>query len=363
MSTGNNKLQRVNRNIPIKEYAEFAVTSKTEPVISIIVPVYNTERYIKSCVESIISQSFEDFELIFVDDGSSDNSYNIIDSFVVKDQRIKLVHQNNAGVSAARNSGLKHAKGDYVVFIDSDDTISCDYLEILYQSITDSKADIVFSGISYVDNGIETNRVILEEGMLHLNSEIDLLVFFNTPLLTSPVSKIYKKDIIRANDLQFDTSLSFAEDKDFNLKYFQYIQNACVISFCGYFYRNVYNSLSKKKYDYEYRIEHKHWQIKKVFFESQHDFGIREKTYLVNQLFYIMYDEMAYISSSSNSIEEMSSRWSKAIKYVDLPFLSSNYGLLAQPIWMKVLVKMGLYKIIFCILKFRIKANNGETSS
>lgn len=331
--------------------------------ISVIVPVYNSEKYIRDCVESILAQIFEDFEAIFVDDGSTDSSFAIINEYVKQDNRIKLLHQNNAGVSAARNLGLKSSKGDYVVFLDSDDTISCDYLQILYQSITDSQADIVFSGISYVDNGIETNRVILEEGMLHLNSEKDLLVFFNTPLLTSPVLKIYKMDIIRANDLQFDTSLSFAEDKDFNLKYFQYIENACVISYCGYFYRSVYNSLSKKKYDYKYRIEHKHWQIKKAFFELQQDFGVCGKTYLVNQLFYIMYDEMAYISSCSNSIDEMSRRWSKAIQYVDLTFLSSNYSLLTQPIWMKVLMKMSLYKIIFFILKFRIKTNNGEASS
>ena len=164
--------------------------------ISIIIPVYNTEQYLKECIESILIQSYEDFEAIFIDDGSHDNSFAIINDYVNRDERIKLYHQDNAGVSAARNRGLKYATGDYVAFIDSDDTICPDYLIRLYQCAVQYSSDIIFSGIRKIVNGQEASEVILEEGLRSLQTELDLIRFFKTPLISSPVSKLYKRRII-----------------------------------------------------------------------------------------------------------------------------------------------------------------------
>lgn len=321
--------------------------------ISIIIPVYNSEPYLKDCIESILNQSCEDFEAIFVDDGSQDASFAIINEYVHCDNRIKLYHQNNAGVSAARNLGLKYATGDYITFIDSDDTIDSDYLYQLYHCITSYSPDIVFSGIINVVNGCETSRVTLEEGMLSLNTEWNLIHFFETPLLTSPVSKLYKRQIIYNNNILFDTSLSFAEDKDFNLQYFQYIQKAYALSFSGYYYREVGSSLSHKKYEYQYRIENRHWNVKKKMFESLNDYSSKGKSYLVNLLFYIIYDEISDITYSSQSIKDMMNRWERSAQHVDLEYLTGNSDLLEQPFWMKFFLNLKLFRIIFVILSIK----------
>ena len=113
-------------------------------MVSVIVPIYNAEKYLNECISSILSQSYKDFELILIDDGSTDKSQNICNEFAKKDLRITVVHQ---GISAARNNGLKNAKGEFVAFVDSDDYVEKNWLELLVKAITTEEADIAVCGM------------------------------------------------------------------------------------------------------------------------------------------------------------------------------------------------------------------------
>ena len=126
------------------------------PKVTVIVPVYNVEQYLRRCIDSILAQTFGDLELILVDDGSADSSGVICDAYAEKDSRVKVIHQKNSGVSAARNTGLDAAEGEYIAFVDSDDHVDPDYLAALLQT----KADLVICGaILQKDNG----EIIKEE--------------------------------------------------------------------------------------------------------------------------------------------------------------------------------------------------------
>lgn len=115
------------------------------PLISVIVPIYKVEKYLRRCVESIIAQSYRNLEVILVDDGSPDRCPAMCDEYAIKDNRIKVIHQSNGGLAAARNSGLEIAKGSFVAFVDSDDVIHCDYISILLSALQDSEADIAIA--------------------------------------------------------------------------------------------------------------------------------------------------------------------------------------------------------------------------
>lgn len=117
-------------------------------MISVIVPVYNVEKYLDKCVQSILKQTYKDFELILVDDGSPDNSPQMCDEYAQKDKRVKVIHKANGGLSDARNVGTLNASGQYVTYIDSDDYVSNDYLEVLNWLIIKYNADIAVTGIS-----------------------------------------------------------------------------------------------------------------------------------------------------------------------------------------------------------------------
>ena len=117
--------------------------------ISIIVPVYNTEKYITRCINSILEQTFENWELLLIDDGSRDSSGKICDIFQKKDSRIKVIHKKNEGVSIARNLGITLSKGNYITFVDSDDWIDKDYLELMYIAIKKMNVDILVTGCVY----------------------------------------------------------------------------------------------------------------------------------------------------------------------------------------------------------------------
>jgi len=165
--------------------------------ISIIVPVYNTSKYLDKCIDSLVNQTLDDIEIIMVNDGSTDNSEEIISKWQDKDKRIKLYNKENGGQSSARNLGLDKAKGEYIAFVDSDDYISYDMYEVLYNKAKKNKLDMVLCDfyLDYGDKIVENERLFDEEGNISFKDYI-----MSTP---SPVNKIIKRSFLEENKFRF----------------------------------------------------------------------------------------------------------------------------------------------------------------
>jgi len=197
--------------------------------VSIIVPVYNVEQYLDDCIKSILNQSYQNIEIILVDDGSQDNSGAICDKYASLDTRINVIHKENSGVSDARNCGIHAATGKYIVFVDSDDTVDTDYVKILSDEILNSEFDCIICGYrtcypkQKIDVCVESNISIYK---IDENEKL-ITQIFNQRLLHSPCNKIYKKEYITE---YFDPSIAMGEDLMFNLKYLRKIVNVKVIS-------------------------------------------------------------------------------------------------------------------------------------
>ena len=137
------------------------ILQKENPAVSVIVPIYNVEKYLAECVDSILGQTFQDMEIILVDDGSLDSSGQMADDYAVQDQRVKVIHKENGGLSSARNAGMKIACGEYIYFCDSDDYISLDAMEILYETATKNDLDMVlFNADSFLDKDDTKNKAL-----------------------------------------------------------------------------------------------------------------------------------------------------------------------------------------------------------
>lgn len=162
--------------------------------ISIIVPVYNVEQYLEKCVDSILNQTFKDFELILVDDGSPDNSGAICDQYAEKDSRVRVIHKENGGLSDARNAGIDVAKGKYLGFIDSDDYIAEDMYELLYTNIIKEDANLSICGIYHVYEGKEPAKKI-EKYMVLNRDEATVLIFHGNQISDHAVNKLYSRSI------------------------------------------------------------------------------------------------------------------------------------------------------------------------
>ena len=175
-------------------------------MLSIIIPVYNTEEYLRPCLDSILSQSFADYEVLLIDDGSSDESGRICDEYAQKDSRILVFHKENGGVSSARNRGIDNARGEYIVFVDSDDLVTDGYLKHLMES----DADMVVTGLCKFG---ERNETIVPTGRVDYGIE-ELPIHWNTPpdmnyLYCYPVAKRFRSSILRENRIRFNESLFF----------------------------------------------------------------------------------------------------------------------------------------------------------
>lgn len=166
-------------------------------MISVIVPIYNVEKYLNRCVESILSQSYTDFELILVDDGSPDKCPELCDEWGKKDERIKVIHKENGGLSSARNAGIEIAKGDYFAFVDSDDFIHPDYLRLLYQALTQSDADISICDFKTIKDYkiIEEQNENIDKLEIYDNYSIFLLQSIN---IFVSWNKLYKKSLFKS---------------------------------------------------------------------------------------------------------------------------------------------------------------------
>lgn len=202
--------------------------------VSIIMPVYNKEKYVRRAIESILSQTFHEWELIIVDDGSTDSSYSICREYT--DKRIQVYHVENGGVSRVRNTGLTYAKGEYVTFMDSDDYISEDYLEKLYRP----ECDMVIAGLTKVNHEGEKVSIVFPSlnGRKKLQEVADGFYKeqINTGIYGFVAGKLIRRQIIEQNHIQFDERIRLAEDYDFYLKIYQKIEEIYFLHYAGYYY-------------------------------------------------------------------------------------------------------------------------------
>ncbi|WP_226645635.1 glycosyltransferase [Mesobacillus subterraneus] len=217
------------------------------PEISIIVPVYNVEAFLKECIESIINQTFRNLELILINDGSSDNSGEICDRYAQTDKRIKVIHKKNSGPSSTRNLGIKVAKGNYVGFVDSDDTIELNMYENMYKMAAKTKSEIVACG--YVElnefNG-KSNKYstpfkekVLIEGQ-DIKETLERFLSKNKILgYPSLCNKLYNKKFLLENKLIINENIRIAEDLCFNISAYSRAKRVCCINEAYYRYRRI----------------------------------------------------------------------------------------------------------------------------
>ncbi len=253
--------------------------------VSVIVPVYNVqEQYLKTCIESLISQTYNDLEIILVDDGSPDNCGDICEKYALQDKRIKVIHQINQGVSGARNRGIKEATGRWIAFVDSDDWIEPDMFQKAIEVVEKENVDLVVWNL--YKNTQEEEKIQDSYKKDLIIRDVDKLEELNLSLLrTIPMRKdeiwiptmnsycvchLYKLNIIRENDLFFDHEIKQGEDRLFNYMYHMHIETLAYLNFPGYHYRlhsqsathkffekNIENSnlVNKRYYEVENKIK------------------------------------------------------------------------------------------------------------
>lgn len=267
-------------------------------MISIIVPVYNSELYLKKCLDSIISQTYENIEIICVDDNSSDDSLRILQEYEKKDHRIKVIQKANEGVSLARNVGLDVAHGDYILFVDSDDWIDISTCEVALKKITEETADLVMW--SYIrERETESSKKqifdcdIIFEGKkvqekLHRRMigivEDELARPENADALCTVWGKLYCRTIISANHIRFYDirKIGTYEDGLFNLEYLKYVQKAIFLNQYFYHYRRTnvnsitgaYNANLGRQWDTLFHIMDKYIEqngLNKKYQEALHN--------------------------------------------------------------------------------------------
>lgn len=223
----------------------------SEVKVSIIIPVYNNEFYLRKCLDSVINQTLKEIEIIIINDGSTDNSLEIIKEYRNRDKRIIIINKENEGVSKTRNRGLDICKGQYIQFIDSDDYIDNNMIESMYNVATNNKLDIVMCGYKKIIDDKEYNNLPTIEIDNIINKEIIVKYLTNSyesKILWFVWKNMYKNELLSLNNIKFKENLRFGEDSIFNLECFLEAQRIMAIDQCFYNYRYNPNSLTSKKY-------------------------------------------------------------------------------------------------------------------
>lgn len=227
------------------------------PRISVIVPVYNGERYLRECIDSILGQTFDDIELILIDNKSSDYCPQICDEYAKVDNRVKVIHREVHGwICDGRNDGLRAAKGEWITFVDADDWIDPDHYEKIMEDIADRKIDIYCQGgciFEYPDHciirytGMNEFFYDRKEDILNLGKHIFVPKYKNnaTPInMSAPWDKFYRREFIEKNEMTFDVDVFFADDAYFNVMAFDKAVIVAGTKHIGYHYRQLSNSVT-----------------------------------------------------------------------------------------------------------------------
>lgn len=238
-----------------------------QDLISIIVPIYNVQQYLHKCIDSILKQTYKEFEIILVDDGSPDECGSICEEYAQKDSRIKVIHKNNQGLGEARNTGLEVAKGKYVYFLDSDDWIEPNMLQSMLSEMQTEKADFVMCGFKkcttgrepIIDHHTDVKRVFVGKEIVQ-NLLLPMVAQKSTVKADYTINmcvwtNLYKRDIIDKNSLCFLSEREYlSEDICFNLQYLLHVQKAVLLPDPFYCYRYNPSSLTCRYKGSEYSM-------------------------------------------------------------------------------------------------------------
>ncbi len=328
-------------------------------LISIIVPVYNVEKYLNKCVDSILKQTYTNMEVILVDDGSKDKSGAICDEYEKIDSRVRAIHKQNGGVCSARNVALSESKGEWVAFIDSDDWIESDYVEQLYECAVQTKADVVACGYNRV-TGKNKESINNSGNTMELSSKEFLIKVLNPQTgMGFCHMKLYSKESLKG--VLFDTNLVVGEDALFNEQVVLNIEKVCMLEKSLYNYRINLNSVVKR-YDKEYANKYlKSMKVNKEYLSSlyENDSEIMQNYYNF-VAFHVLLIAVNYCFNEQNR-DEKHLKSLKRICNIDIfktALKNSNYDCLSLTRKITLFtIKCKLYFITELICKYRQKQN------
>lgn len=220
------------------------VSMKINSLVSVIIPAYNVGRYIEGCVRSVMDQTYSNIEILVVDDGSPDDVPEIIDRLAMQDKRVVPIHQQNAGVSTARNAGIKASKGEYLVFVDGDDYIAPDFVEYMLKLVEETGGELCLS-LNFFTKDKE--KQVENETVEVLDPVTATALLLSPRIIVGSVNKIYKKSVLKENDLKFQTHLFYGEGLYFYTAFAQLCTKIGVGNRKVYYYRlNNYSSAMRK---------------------------------------------------------------------------------------------------------------------
>lgn len=221
---------------------------KSNDLVSIILPVYNVEKYLDDCIKSLINQSYKNLEIIFIDDGSTDNSGKILDNYQKKDKRIKVYHKSNGGVSSAKNLGLKHSTGKYITFVDPDDYVTFEYVEYLLNLIKNNNADIAYTK-NFFDN--YNKKQVDKESISIIDSHKSLYDILTYQINVAVWNKIYRREFLFDNNIKFYEDIFMGEGFNFNVLAFSKANKIVTSNKKIYYYRRDNNTSATTKFKIE----------------------------------------------------------------------------------------------------------------
>lgn len=273
------------------------------PLISIIVPVYKVEAYLNKCISSIVNQTYQNLEIILVDDGSPDNCPAICDAWAEKDSRIKVIHKSNGGLSDARNAGMAAAVGELTGFVDSDDWISPDMYQFLYENMVKTDSDITACGVEMVWEDETPRRRLTRSGCCVLDREAAMRALIEESWLKQPVwYKLYKTDLIR--DIAFPIG-KYHEDVFWSYQAIGRADKVSVIDTVGYYYLQRSSSIMGESYSLK-RLDALEARVQRLAFIQEH-FPVLAGEEKKSMLFFCMYSmqmAMRYLSKKDLAVAE-----------------------------------------------------------
>lgn len=326
------------------------------PLVSTIIPVYNAESFLDQTISSILGQTYKNIELILVDDGSTDQSGRICDYYASKNMRIKSHHIANHGVSYARNYGIEVSHGDYVHFVDADDKIPADFIELMLNSISSKNSDVALCGIARIFEYFEDVHR-LDNGIYSVEEFFCKLYKNDRFGTTSACIGLYKMELIREHHIRFPEKLRCGEDTMFVIEYMKYTKKISTVKDTAYCYMYFNENSATRNLYYDY-YQQEQWRYDEVC-------GIIGNIKLQNEISYYYIDLIiralvTYVKYSPETQKEIKRNLKAFVENSNTQIAISHYhrNSRAKSYWIPVAIKYKMPSILYILLKKRKKNVN-----